>query len=214
MGINLDVLIGHRLTAEQAFSLPDRLSSAWAVFAATSELRTVLEARGPHVASERWSWYRRFRQSQDLVTGPARVRDLWATEATAAMEGPCGLLDVGSKLIRWAVLEKLAAFAEDDFGIQAPIRRVSRALAHELGSARAIYLPDSGRTNRFVDLVCEGVSFDAAVARLTAQQPPEADVATLLKVGPDPNGELRITGEFAYFIDDFGAPPAPSADRS
>ena len=214
MGIDLDTLIGHRLSTEQAFALPDRLSSAPPVVAAMSELCTVIRARGPHVAPDRWSWHRRYRQMQDPVTGPARIRDLWATQGTAAMEGPGGLLYVGSKLIRWYVGERPGAFAQDAFGIQAPIRRVSRALAHELGSTRAIYLPDSGLNNPFVDLVTEDVSFEAAVARLAAQQPPEASLASLYEVAPGPDGVLRGTGKFAYFIDDFDDLSALSPGRS
>lgn len=185
VGVDLDVLIGHELTAEQAFELPERLSCALPVFAAMTTLCTVLEARGWRaVAPAPWFWHQRGHQKVHPVTA-GRIRELWADRDTAILDGPVGWFNVGSKLIRWGALDKIAAFAQDDCGLQAPTRALSRAVALELGGSRAIYLPDSGAHNPFVDLVNEDVSLDEAVARLATHQPRASDLASLYPVRQD-----------------------------
>ncbi|HEX3765560.1 MAG TPA: hypothetical protein VHW23_42985 [Kofleriaceae bacterium] len=203
MGVDLEVLIAHELTAEQVFELPERLSCALPVFAAMSALCAAMEPRWPRAVPEPWTWHQLGIQRRRPVTGPARVRELWADGEPVILEGAAGLTFIRTKLIRLAARCKLAGFADETCGIQAPIRGLCRALAHEVGSTRAIYLPDSGANNPFVNLFPEGASFEEAVARLTAHQLPARDLASLYPLRRDPDGWLRGTGEFAYFIDDF-----------
>jgi len=176
MGVDLDVVFSATVTAEEAFALPARLNHAPAVVAACRALYERVEPRLRGFVRQDWAWD----DDEPAITSPSMVVEAWASphRGSVWLLGPPGLLCIKPDQIRSSPGPKLGGFAADYEGCQAPIRRVCRALVHELGGDRVLYLPDSGDWPSAVgDL--DDVRFDAALARLTAWGPPVPSIGAL-----------------------------------
>lgn len=167
MGVDLEVVFAATLTAEEAFALPQRLNGAPAVAAACREQSE------PGAEPEPWKWQRH----RPAITSPSAIVEAWAPGQVPMLGSP-GFLYVGSTRIALHPCVKFSGFASDYEGCQAPIRQVCRALAHELGADRVLYLPDSGDWPSELHGL-DDVGFDDALARLTAWGPPAAELGAL-----------------------------------
>jgi hypothetical protein len=176
MGVDLDVVFAATVTAEEAFALPARLNRAPAVVAACRAYYEYERPRVPGVLRREWAWDRQ----EPEITAPSVIREAWASPYLGSvwLAGTPGLLWLAPNQITSCIGPRLSGFAADHEGCQEPIRRLCRALVHELGGDRVLYLPDSGDWPSEVgDL--HDVKFDEALARLTAWGPPVAAIGAL-----------------------------------
>jgi len=171
MGIDLDVVFAATVTAEQAFALPARLNQAPAVVAASRA-----DCERTQTALEEWAWDKHW----PAITAPSGIVEAWASRnvGSVLLSGTPGLLYLQPNRIRLYPGVKLSGFASDHEGCQAPIRRVCRALACELGADRVLYLPDSGDWPSEVGDLGD-LQFDEALARLAAWGPPVSAIGAL-----------------------------------
>jgi hypothetical protein len=174
MGIDLQVVLAAKVTAEEAFALPARLNQAQAVVAACRDYHGL---RNPSLEPRGWAWS----DSGPAITGPSAIAEAWALSPyprNVMLSGGAGLLCLERNRICFLAGQKLAGFAADYEGCQQPIRRVCRALARELGTDRVLYLPDSGGwLSEVGDL--DDTRFEDALARLTACGPPVSAIGAL-----------------------------------
>lgn len=176
MGVDLDVVFAAALTAEEAFALPARLDGAPAVAAACRAYYEKMKPRMPGLELRGWAWF----DARPAITDPSAIAEAWATPhlGRVRLSGVPGFLCVQRHQIRMSALSKLGWFAVGDPGEQEMIRRVCRAIAHELGTDRVLYLPDSGDWPAEVgDLY--GTRFDDVLAQLTAWGPPVSAIGAL-----------------------------------
>jgi hypothetical protein len=173
VGVDLHVVFAATVTAEEVFALPARLNSAPAVVA---ECRAYLQHMEFHREQHEWYWH----DVWPAITDPSMIVEAWASpdRGIAPLLGPPGLLWLGPHQIRFSPGHNLSGFAADYEGCQEPVRRVCRALAHELGADRVLYLPDSGDWPSEVGYL-EDTRFEDALARLTAWGPPVSAIGAL-----------------------------------
>jgi len=185
----LAVFLAHHLDADGVFNLPDLLSSSPTVRTADNAIFEL----GRYVGPPTWAWSRNSPPS----SSPSQIRETWARKEAPLLNAGSFSFVVGPRMIEATHLLKLSRFAKDDEAIQVPIRRLCRALAHELGGNRSVYLPDSAyRVSALLDLVYDGVSFDEMSSRLKEFGPPATTIRAICEAG---NHEFE-----RYYIDDFG----------
>jgi hypothetical protein len=176
MGVDLNVVFAAALSAEEAFALPARLDRAPAVVAACRAYYEQMKPRMPGLELKEWAWHR----PRPAITDPSAIVEAWDTPhlGTVLLLGVLGFLRLQRHQITMSAVSRLAGFAAGDDGGQELIRRVCRAIAHELGTDRVLYLPDSGDWPSEVgDL--DDRRFDEVLARLTAWGPPVSAIGAL-----------------------------------
>jgi len=185
MGVDLNVVFAATVTAEEAFALPARLNRAPAVVAAC---RAYYEAMKPIMRGlelKQWTWF----EPGPAITAPSAIVESWASryEGDVSLSGTPGLLNLSPNRISMGAVSRQSGFAADDEGRQGPTRRVCRALAHEFGTDRVLYLPDSGDWPSEVGDLYD-TRFDEALARLAAWGPPVSEIGALGYGGAVRNG--------------------------
>lgn len=235
MGVDLEVVFAATVTAEEAFSLPERLNRAPRVVAACRAYYQRMKPSMPGLEPCAWSWH----QSWPMISTPSAIVDAWASPflGNVMLAGTPGLLSLQPRRITLGSCWPLAGFAADHEGCQAPIRQVCRALADALGTDRVLYLPDSGDwPPELRDL--HDPPFDETLARLTAWGPPVSAPGALgygraVRSGyhyaggalrrpdgtPVPEDEIAphvdwyVSGGIAYYLDGNRVPPEELARR-
>jgi hypothetical protein len=164
------------LTAEAAFALPERLNTTLAVVAACRDYYERMKPCWPGLELEAWHWHK----PQPAITAPSAIAEAWASPiwGSVPLSGTPGILWVLPNQIRLYACSKLSGFAADHEGCQTPIRQVCRAIARALDTDRVLYLPDSGDWPSEVGDLHDR-TFDEALARLTAWQPPVSALGAL-----------------------------------
>ena len=176
MGVDLNVVFAAALTAEEVFALPARLDRAPAVAAACRAYYEQMKPRSPGLELSGWAWFR----TRPAITEPSAIVEAWMTRhlGPVLLSGVPGLLHLQRHQIKLSAVARLDGFAAGDEGDQELIRRVCCAIAHELGTDRVLYLPDSGDWPSAVgDL--DDTRFDEVLARLTAWGPPVSAIGAL-----------------------------------
>jgi hypothetical protein len=80
MGVNLDVLIGHRLDAAAVLDLPHRLREAPGVAAALADLAAVLQPRWPNLHTDEWLFTKAL--TPDGGWTAVGIEDAWTRDDT------------------------------------------------------------------------------------------------------------------------------------
>jgi hypothetical protein len=178
MGVDLNVVFAATVSAEEAFTLPERLNSSLPVVAAGRAYYEQTKPHSPGLELHAWQWDEEWQK----ITAPSAIAEAWASPIwgpeRVLVLGTPGHLSICPTRIELAPGPKLSGFASNYQGCQAPIRRVCRAIAHVLGCDRVLYLPDSGDwPSELVDL--EDTQFDEAFARLAAWGPPASAIGAL-----------------------------------
>lgn len=196
VGINLAAIIGHHLDAAGVVQLPQRLADSLAVSRAVNDEYAALKPRWTNLELDAWSWSQ-FSPTPSIT--PSTIEEGWSRRECPWLEGIGFSVNIGPRVFDAIHKEKLAGFAHDLAGIQLPIRRLCRALATELGSDRAIYLPDSAYPiSTVLDMVNAGHSIDDIIARLRDEfGAPATSLAAIYTAGERGH---RVNG---YFIDQF-----------
>jgi hypothetical protein len=176
VGVDLDVIFAARLTAEQAFALPERLNTTLAVVAACRAYYKHAKPYSRGLELERWQWVK----FPPAITAPSVIAQAWASPRCGSVQlsGTPGYLQLHPNRVRYTGGPKLSGFAANYEGCQNPIRQVCRAIARALDSDRVIYLPDSGDWPAEVGELRD-YSFDESLARLTAWGPPVSVLGAL-----------------------------------
>jgi hypothetical protein len=205
VGVDLVVIIGHTLDATGVFELPARLKHSLPVRAVASESAPFRPAWKPPYSP----------RDLDIVS-PASVTDAWALNRPPTLDGvgDVGSWRVGPRALVGYHNLRYGAFIDERNGHQVPVRRLCRAIAAELGGARAIYVPDSCyQLEGAGDMGVRGSSFDEIEDWLRAIQPPSPTIGAIYRVTVS---RFDMDG---YFVDDFAdldepAPPHPTRQRA
>jgi hypothetical protein len=192
MGVNFTALIGHRLSANDIVKLRDRFTNCSLISAAKTELDKCLMSRWLNYEPSGWRW-------RDEIPALTPKDDWWDAHEMPCLEGAGFSIYIGPRVIEATHIEKLIGFIENGAGLQIAIRRLCHALAHELGSEKAIYLPDSAyEVSEVIEMGYERVSIDEIESRLRTEFGPPALVIQNIR---RTNGiEYDLNG---YFVDRF-----------
>jgi hypothetical protein len=197
VGVDLVVIIGHTLDATGVFALPTRLRRSLPVRAVASES-----------APFKPTWEQPSHRDGPAVVSAASVRDAWAKHRPPTLYGVAGIhWRVGARVLIGHHYLRFGGFVDERFGNQRPVRRLCRAIAAELGSERAIYVPDSSsRLENGGNLGETGSSFEEVEAWLRAIEPPSPTIGAIYR---HTGSGYEVNG---YFIDDFADldEPAPT----
>ncbi len=176
MGVDLDILFAATITAEDAFTLPDRLNRSPLVVAADRAYYHQMKPYSPGLELHAWQWD----EIGPTIATPSAIVEAWNSPIpdSATLSGTSGLLWLRSNQIKLGAGPRLSGFADDYQGCQGPIRRLCRAIGHVLGADRVIYLPDSGDWPSEVGDLYD-TRFDEVLARLTAWGPPAPAIGAL-----------------------------------
>jgi hypothetical protein len=205
VGIDLVVIIGHALDATGVFELPTRLKHSLPVRAVASESAPFRPAWKPPYSP----------RDLDIVS-PTSVTDAWALNRPPTLGGVGDVIywRIGPRALVGYHRLRYGAFVDERLGNQALVRRLCRAIAAELDTAHAIYVPDSCyRIANAADLGETGASFDEVEAWLRAIQPPSPTIGAIYRVTVS---RFEMDG---YFVDDFAdldepTPPHPTRQRA